>query len=111
MVKLPPSAPPSIEVLSAFSLIRYHTFSLCDIVDNAWLIQIGYYENGRKYQSLKEEGYMLPSYELQFKSHQALHLQYRVLDRQEENMLFRAPISEKAVNVLDVGTGNATLGY
>ncbi len=68
----------------------------------------GYLENGRKYQSLKGEGYFLPADEQQFESLEAGHVYFRVLDCQEENQLFRSPIGDDAQNVLDIGTGDAS---
>ena len=37
---------------------------------------------------------------------QAMHTAYQVLDSKQENRFFRAPIGEKAQNILDLGTGN-----
>ena len=37
-----------------------------------------------------------------------MHLVFLILDSQRRNPLFQSPISEKAQNVLDVGTGDAS---
>lgn len=37
---------------------------------------------------------------------QAQHLALYILESQEENPLFRAPISQEAKNIIDLGTGN-----
>lgn len=36
----------------------------------------------------------------------AAHVVYRILDSEQENPLFRSPISKTAQNILDVGTGS-----
>ena len=41
----------------------------------------------------------------QFESMESGHLQYIILDSGRKNPLFRSPISGKAQNILDLGTG------
>ncbi len=67
----------------------------------------GYIENGPKYSTLNE-GYCQPSDEHQFEVLEADHIAYKILDSQEGNPLFHSPISEKAQNILDCGTGNGS---
>ena len=56
----------------------------------------GYIENGRRYQTVREDKYWGPSDEQQFETFEAGHLMYQILDSQEENTLFRSPIPENA---------------
>ena len=56
----------------------------------------GYVENGRRYQTVRENKYWGPSDEQQFETFEAGHLMYQILDSQEENTLFRSPIPENA---------------
>lgn len=66
----------------------------------------GIMENGRRYQSLKEDEYCFPADEQQFDSYDASHLAAIVADSGEENPLFYSPIEPK--NVLDIGTGKGS---
>lgn len=66
----------------------------------------GIMENGRRYQSLKEDEYAFPADEQQFDTYDAVHLAAIVGDSAEENPLFHAPIEPK--NVLDIGTGKGS---
>lgn len=67
----------------------------------------GYFENGRRYQNLTGDNrYWGPADENQFESLEAGHLLYLIMDSQEKNNLFRSPISDKAQNVIDLGTGD-----
>lgn len=50
----------------------------------------------------------MPADERQWDSMNAGHLVLLVLDSQEENPLFRSPISESAQHILDIGTGDAS---
>ncbi len=61
--------------------------------------------NGRRYQSLTDVDYYMPSDSKQYESAAMTHLMYLVLDGQKENPLFRSPLSDSATNVLDLGTG------
>ncbi|RDW56365.1 hypothetical protein BP5796_13240 [Coleophoma crateriformis] len=53
----------------------------------------GYIENGRRYQTLRDQ-YWGPADELQFETMEAGHLLYTILDSGEENQLFRSPIGD-----------------
>ncbi|KFY28414.1 hypothetical protein V493_02946 [Pseudogymnoascus sp. VKM F-4281 (FW-2241)] len=68
----------------------------------------GYIENGRRYQTVREDSYWGPSDEQQFETFEAGHLVYQILDCQEENTLFRSPIPENAQHIIDLGTGDGT---
>ncbi|KAE8146283.1 S-adenosyl-L-methionine-dependent methyltransferase [Aspergillus avenaceus] len=65
----------------------------------------GRFENGRRYQSLKEDDYWGPSDAQQFEAFEIGHMMFRVLDHNQPNPLFRAPIKESPKNILDIGTG------
>ncbi len=67
-----------------------------------------YYENDRKYQGLKENGYLTPSDEQQLESIQLGHMLYKVLDSRQENALFRAPLGPDAQNAFDIGCGDGS---
>ena len=68
----------------------------------------GYFENGRRYASLKVEGNAyFPSDEKQFECLRT-HMIYLVLDPQRRNPSFRAQSQTKQKYVLDVGTGDAS---
>ncbi|KAJ5636924.1 uncharacterized protein N7484_010237 [Penicillium longicatenatum] len=69
----------------------------------------GLVENGRRYQTMRENQYWSPADELQFESLEAGHAVAIVLDADRPNPLFRAPISQNAKNILDIGTGNANV--
>ena len=49
---------------------------------------------------------LVPSDDKQFDHMQAQHLALYILESQEENPLFRAPVSKEARNIIDLGTGN-----
>lgn len=66
----------------------------------------GYYENGRRYQNVSSEDYLMPADEKQWGSMEAGHLLFLILDSQRSNTLFRSPISPKAQHILDIGTGS-----
>lgn len=69
----------------------------------------GYVEHGRRYQAVREgKGqYFVPADEKQFESYSAGHLTHLILESQQMNPLFRAPIKEdKLHHVLDLGTGD-----
>ncbi|OBT98479.1 hypothetical protein VE01_03534 [Pseudogymnoascus verrucosus] len=68
----------------------------------------GYIENGRRYQTVREDKYWGPSDEQQFETFEAGHLVYQILDCQEENTLFRSPIPANAQHIIDLGTGDGT---
>ncbi len=68
----------------------------------------GYLENGRKYQLLMEDGYLIPTDEQQFECLEARHLWCNIRDSQEENPLLHSPIAVDAQNVLDIGMGDAS---
>lgn len=65
-------------------------------------------ENGRKYSTLADKQYYMPADERQMDSWNAGHLTLLILDSQEANPLFRAPISKGAHNILDIGTGDGS---
>ncbi|OQE00705.1 hypothetical protein PENVUL_c047G01343 [Penicillium vulpinum] len=65
----------------------------------------GLMENGRRYQTLSNKEYLLPSDEQAFESYEAAHLLALVLESERENPLFRAPIGKNAKHILDIGTG------
>ena len=65
----------------------------------------GYFENGRRYQSVREGEYRGPSDEKQFESMETVHLVHSILDSKQSNSLFHASITNTAQNILDVGTG------
>ncbi|KAJ5266538.1 hypothetical protein N7478_009346 [Penicillium angulare] len=66
----------------------------------------GVIENGRRYQTLRENQYWAPADEQQFESLEAGHAVAGVMDGERPNPLFQAPISKSAKNILDIGTGN-----
>ncbi|GAB1735556.1 hypothetical protein NU219Hw_g4134t1 [Hortaea werneckii] len=66
----------------------------------------GHIENGRKYNSLRDD-YWGPSDDQQFETMDAGHLLYLLLNNDHANMLYRSPVS-KPDNVLDLGTGPGT---
>ncbi|KAJ5984330.1 hypothetical protein N7481_006429 [Penicillium waksmanii] len=71
----------------------------------------GLMENGRRYQSLRNKEYCLPSDEQQFEAYEAGHLVDLILDSERENPLFRAPCGddkEAPLHILDIGTGMGT---
>ncbi|KAI1839103.1 hypothetical protein DTO006G1_757 [Penicillium roqueforti] len=65
----------------------------------------GLMENGRRYQTLSDREYLVPSDDLAFESYEAGHLLALVLDSERENPLFRAPIEKDPKHILDIGTG------
>ena len=67
---------------------------------------MGYFENGRRYQNVRNEEYHMPTDDKQWESMSAGHLLFLILDSQRENPLFRSRLGKKAQNVLDLGTGN-----
>ncbi|KAJ5296612.1 uncharacterized protein N7443_007505 [Penicillium atrosanguineum] len=54
----------------------------------------GRFENGRRYQATKEDDYWGPSDEQQFEAFEIGHMVFLVLDHNQPNPLFRAPIGE-----------------
>ncbi|KAJ5345780.1 hypothetical protein N7452_003784 [Penicillium brevicompactum] len=52
----------------------------------------GRFENGRRYQATKEDDYWGPSDEQQFEAFEIGHMVFLVLDHNQPNPLFRAPI-------------------
>lgn len=69
-------------------------------------IYAGYVENGRRYQTLRDGEYFMPSDERQFEAAETIHLTQLIVDSNAPNSLFRSPISEKSQNILDIGTGS-----
>ena len=67
----------------------------------------GYIENGRRYQSTNDGGYLIAADDKQWEVESLTHLIYLILDSQQNNVLFRAPLGNDARNVLDVGCGSA----
>ncbi|KFY84758.1 hypothetical protein V500_09021 [Pseudogymnoascus sp. VKM F-4518 (FW-2643)] len=82
--------------------------SLSETTSIASSMYRGYIENGRRYQTIREDNYWGPSDEQQFETFEAGHLVYQILDCQEENTLFRSPIAENAQHIIDLGTGDGT---
>ncbi|KAJ5708671.1 hypothetical protein N7488_008472 [Penicillium malachiteum] len=66
----------------------------------------GLIENGRRYQTMRENKYWSPADEQQFESLEAGHAVAIVLDSDKSNPLFQAPVTKPVKNVLDLGTGN-----
>lgn len=66
----------------------------------------GVFENGRRYQKLKEGEYPLPADEQQFEAMSHFHTVNLLLDQDEENQFFRSPIGDNATHILDIGTGD-----
>ncbi|KAJ5463278.1 hypothetical protein N7475_008222 [Penicillium sp. IBT 31633x] len=71
-------------------------------------ISKGRLENGRRYQSLKEDDYWSPSDEQQFQAWEIGHLMFLMLDYHQENPLHHAPIPKSPQHILDIGTGKGT---
>ena len=67
----------------------------------------GYIENGRRYQSTNDGGYLIAADDKQWEVESLTHLIYLILDSQQKNVLFRAPLGHEPRNVLDVGCGSA----
>ncbi|KAJ6071209.1 hypothetical protein N7499_009223 [Penicillium canescens] len=67
----------------------------------------GVFENGRRYQVVKEGRSWCPSDEQQWESLEAGHLIAIILDSDRENPLFYAPI-ENPKHILDIGTGRGS---
>ncbi|KAJ5310324.1 oxidoreductase [Penicillium atrosanguineum] len=65
----------------------------------------GLMENGRRYQTLSEKEYLVPSDDQMFETYEAGHLVAMVLDSDKENPLFRSPVGSQPKHVLDIGTG------
>ncbi|KAJ5946111.1 hypothetical protein N7454_002950 [Penicillium verhagenii] len=78
----------------------------------------GLMENGRRYQSLRNDDYLVlvfltvlnsvPSDELQFETYEAGNLLAIIMDSDRENPLFRSPIGEEPQHILDIGTGEGS---
>ncbi|KAJ5156603.1 hypothetical protein N7492_009406 [Penicillium capsulatum] len=71
----------------------------------------GLMENGRRYQTLRNKEYCIPSDELQFETYEAGHLVCLILDSDTENPLFQSPIGKDGrqdLRILDIGTGKGT---
>lgn len=68
----------------------------------------GYVENGRRYATGTTSQNWLPSDQQQFECLEAGHICFKILDCQEENDLFRAPIGDSPKNILDLGTGDGS---
>ncbi|KAK4867100.1 hypothetical protein LT330_007841 [Penicillium expansum] len=65
----------------------------------------GLMENGRRYQTLSDKEYLIPSDDLAFESYEVGHLLALILDSERENPLFRAPVGKNPKHILDIGTG------
>ncbi|OQE90316.1 hypothetical protein PENNAL_c0012G10148 [Penicillium nalgiovense] len=76
-----------------------------DTTSLASTIARGRVENGRRYQATKEDDYWGPSDEQQFEAFEIGHMMFLVLDHDQPNSLFRAPIGDAPKNILDIGTG------
>ncbi len=68
----------------------------------------GYIENGRKYSTVKDDGYYIPVDEKQLEVIAASHIYYKVLDSQAMNPLFYSELGDKAQRVLDLGCGDGS---
>ncbi|KAJ6029877.1 hypothetical protein N7460_010143 [Penicillium canescens] len=68
----------------------------------------GRLENGRRYQATKEDDYWGPSDEQQFEAFEIGHMVFLVLDFNQPNPLFRAPIGDSPKHILDIGTGQGS---
>lgn len=86
----------------------------------------GYFENGRRYQSVSSNEYYQPAGiacpidqakvclanylpdEKQWEAMDEGHLLFLILDSQRSNPLFRSPVPKSAQNIIDVGTGSGT---
>ncbi|KAJ6015156.1 hypothetical protein N7540_009747 [Penicillium herquei] len=66
----------------------------------------GLIENGRRYQTMRENKYWSPADEQQFESLEAGHAVAIVMDSDKPNPLFQAPVTQPLKNILDLGTGN-----
>ncbi|KAJ5083679.1 hypothetical protein N7456_013106 [Penicillium angulare] len=67
--------------------------------------------HGRRYQSLRQKEYIVPSDELQFETYQAGHIVDLILNYHKENALFQSPIGENrdaSLQILDIGTGRGS---
>lgn len=80
--------------------------NISDTTSIASSIYRGRMVNGRKYSSLRED-YWGPSDEQQYETLNAGHLMYLVLDSNQPNPLYRAPVTYP-YNILDIGTGPGT---
>ncbi|KAJ5305849.1 hypothetical protein N7508_004864 [Penicillium antarcticum] len=67
----------------------------------------GCYENGRRYQTLREVSYV-PSDDQQFEAYEAGHITALNMDSNRENPLFRSPVGKHIKHVLDIGTGKGS---
>ncbi|KAJ5736833.1 uncharacterized protein N7483_001958 [Penicillium malachiteum] len=71
----------------------------------------GLISNGRRYQSLRNKEYIIPSDELQFETYEAGHLVDMILNYHKANPLFSSPIGKNpddSMHILDIGTGKGT---
>ncbi|TKA23676.1 hypothetical protein B0A50_06512 [Salinomyces thailandicus] len=66
----------------------------------------GHIENGRKYNSLRDD-YWGPSDDQQFETMDAGHLLYLLLNSDHPTLLFRSPVASPEY-ILDIGTGSGT---
>ncbi|KAJ5102429.1 hypothetical protein NUU61_004651 [Penicillium alfredii] len=68
----------------------------------------GLMDNGRRYQSLRNKEYILPSDEQMFETYEAGHLVDLIMDSHRDNPLFRSPVGDDPQHILDIGTGKGT---
>lgn len=68
----------------------------------------GLIENGRRYQSYRDNNISFPSDDKQFEATAAIHHAFSVIESLQKNPYFRSPLSQKAQHVLDVGTGDGS---
>ncbi|KAJ5731698.1 uncharacterized protein N7483_006206 [Penicillium malachiteum] len=66
----------------------------------------GLIEDGRRYQTMRENKSWSPADEQQFESLEAGHAVAIVMDSDKPNPLFQAPVTKPLRNILDLGTGN-----
>ena len=65
-----------------------------------------HFENGRRYENVRNNEYHMPTDDKQWESMSAGHLLFLIIDSQRNNPLFRSRLEKNAQNVLDLGTGN-----
>lgn len=68
----------------------------------------GLIENGRRYQSQRDNDISFPSDEKQFEVTATIHLAYTVIEALQDNPYFRSPLSDKAQHIIDLGTGDGS---
>ncbi|KAJ5585144.1 uncharacterized protein N7459_004944 [Penicillium hispanicum] len=103
--------PDFYETDSAYSPDELELPSIRETASIGSSIYRGFMQNGRRYQSLRDKEYCVPSDEQQFETYEAGHLVDLILDSDRDNPLFRSPIGlnrSDSIHVLDIGTGAGT---